>query len=172
MLPADFLSEISRDGFSICHGALSLSDVVALRDSLQSIGAASGVYGLRNLLQRSPTIRAAANSPHIKELVTAVLGPEARAVRAILFDKQPGANWGVGWHQDLTIAVKQRIETGGFSAWTVKDDVPHVQSPVEILERMLTLRLHLDAADEHNGALLVMPGTHARSPAGDLGGVR
>jgi ectoine hydroxylase-related dioxygenase (phytanoyl-CoA dioxygenase family) len=38
--------------------------------------------------------------------------------------------------------------------------VPHVQPPVEILERMITIRLHLDDCNEDNGALRVLPGTH------------
>jgi ectoine hydroxylase-related dioxygenase (phytanoyl-CoA dioxygenase family) len=162
LVPAGFRSEIDREGFSTCRGVLSPSDVAELKGSLKSTGATAGVYGLRNLLQRSPAIRAAAHSIRVTELVTAVLGAEARPVRAILFNKQPGANWGVGWHQDLTIAVKQRMEIAGFTAWTVKDGVPHVQPPVEILERMLTLRLHLDATDDDNGALIVLPGTHRR----------
>lgn len=162
MIPAGFLSDIDRSGFSICRGVLAPDDISELKDSLEAVGAVAGVYGLRNLLQRSPTMRAAAKSIQIMELVQAVLGTDARAVRAILFDKQPGANWGVGWHQDLTIAVRQRVEIEGFVAWTMKDGVPHVQPPVEILERMLTLRLHLDPADEDNGALIVAPGTHMR----------
>jgi ectoine hydroxylase-related dioxygenase (phytanoyl-CoA dioxygenase family) len=160
MVPPGFASEIDREGFSMCRGALASTTVAELKDALETMGAAAGRRGLRNLLQRSATIRAAAHSLQIAELVTAVLGTEARAVRAILFDKQPGANWGVGWHQDLTIAVKRRIDIEGFTAWTVKDGVPHVQPPVAILENMLTLRLHLDATDEDNGALIVMPGTH------------
>jgi len=38
--------------------------------------------------------------------------------------------------------------------------IPHVQPPVEFLQQMLTVRLHLDDADESNGALRVLPGTH------------
>ena len=52
------------------------------------------------------------------------------------------------WHQDLSIAVKERHEVAGFGPWSVKEGVP-VQPPVEILESMLTLRLHLD--DCHAG---------------------
>jgi ectoine hydroxylase-related dioxygenase (phytanoyl-CoA dioxygenase family) len=162
MLSTEYLSEIGRAGFCMCRGVLSVSDVAELTEALRSSDGTAGVYGLRNLLHRSPTIRSAANAPHIKALVTAVLGAGARAVRAIMFDKQPGANWGVGWHQDLTIAVKQRVEVEGFTAWTAKEEVPHVQPPVDILDRMLTLRLHLDATDEDNGALVVIPGSHAR----------
>jgi hypothetical protein len=54
------------------------------------------------------------------------------------------ANWKVAWHQDLTIAVRHRIEVPGFGPWSVKDGVPHVRSPIESLEQMLTVRLHLD----------------------------
>ena len=32
--------------------------------------------------------------------------------------------------------------------------------PVAVLERMLTVRIHLDDVDECNGALLVIPGSH------------
>jgi ectoine hydroxylase-related dioxygenase (phytanoyl-CoA dioxygenase family) len=42
----------------------------------------------------------------------------------------------------------------------VKDGIPHVQPPVNVLEEMLTIRLHLDDADETNGALRVTPGSH------------
>jgi hypothetical protein len=35
----------------------------------------------------------------------------------------------------------------------------HVYAPIELLQRMLILRLHLDACDEDRGA--VLPGTHA-----------
>jgi ectoine hydroxylase-related dioxygenase (phytanoyl-CoA dioxygenase family) len=120
-----------------------------------------GAYGRRNLLGRCPAVKAITEAPEIRGLVEPILGGRAFPVRALLFDKLPGANWGVAWHQDLTIAVKQRADVDGFSAWTVKDGVPHVQPPVGVLEGMLTLRLHLDEADEDNGALMVLPGTHA-----------
>lgn len=84
-----------------------------------------------------------------------------RAVRAIFFDKSPETNWLVTWHQDLTIAVREKREVDGFGPWSMKDGLPHVQPPAELLERMLTLRLHLDDADGENGALRVLPGTHA-----------
>jgi ectoine hydroxylase-related dioxygenase (phytanoyl-CoA dioxygenase family) len=38
--------------------------------------------------------------------------------------------------------------------------VHHVQAPVQLLEEMLTVRLHLDDCDESNGALRVIPGSH------------
>ena len=84
-------------------------------------------------------------------------------MRAIFFDKSPGANWLVSWHQDLTLALRARAEVPGFGPWSVKDGIPHVQPPVACLEEMLTVRVHLDDADEDNGALRVLPGTHRLS---------
>jgi len=81
-------------------------------------------------------------------------------MRGIYFDKRPETNWLVAWHQDLTLALKERVEVPGFGQWSMKDGVPHVQPPVELLEQMLTVRLHLDDADESNGALRVLAGTH------------
>jgi ectoine hydroxylase-related dioxygenase (phytanoyl-CoA dioxygenase family) len=42
----------------------------------------------------------------------------------------------------------------------VKDGVAHVQPPVEVLEQMLALRLHLDDCGPANGPLQVIPGSH------------
>jgi ectoine hydroxylase-related dioxygenase (phytanoyl-CoA dioxygenase family) len=99
----------------------------------------------------------------------AVLGPAARPVRAVMFDKTASTNWAVGWHQDRTIAVRARRDAPGFGPWTIKAGVPHVEPPFEILAGMITLRLHLDDCDADNAPLLVAPGSHrlGRVPAPD-----
>lgn len=84
----------------------------------------------------------------------------ARPVRGIFFDKVEGANWKVPWHQDVTIAVKERRDVPGFRGWSLKDGIPHVQPPVEVLEKMLTCRLSLDDCTPENGPLRVIPGSH------------
>jgi hypothetical protein len=152
-------SEIERQGFAFWRSALSSAIVVDLIGAIEAAGASGGVYGLRNLLRRSPRVREIAAM--LSSLVEPTLGAGAFPTRALLFDKLPRANWLVGWHQDLTIAVRERFESEGFRAWTIKDGVPHVQPPVSVLQNMLTLRLHLDRADAENGALIVLPGTHA-----------
>jgi ectoine hydroxylase-related dioxygenase (phytanoyl-CoA dioxygenase family) len=78
----------------------------------------------------------------------------------LLFDKPPEANWKVPWHQDLTIAVKEKRDTPGFGPWSIKAGVLHVQPPVAVLETMLAVRIHLDDCDESNGPLRVIPGSH------------
>jgi hypothetical protein len=88
------------------------------------------------------------------------LGPAARPVRTLLFNKTADRNWSLPWHQDRTIAVRARIDTPGFGNWTVKSGIQHVEPPVVLLERMLTLRLHLDDTGRDNAPLLISPGTH------------
>lgn len=105
-------------------------------------------------------------SPLIRTVAENILGQGAFLVRSILFDKSPGANWKVPWHQDLTIAVREKKDVPGFGPWSVKDGVIHVQPPAWVLERVITLRLHLDDCDESNGALKVLPGSHCQGKLG------
>ena len=104
-----------------------------------------------------PIVRELANSNAMLDLVLPHLPSEPKAVRAIYFDKSPAANWLVPWHQDLTIAVSSHVEVLGFGPWSVKEGIHHVQPPLECLEQMLAVRLHLDDTDGDNGALKVLP---------------
>jgi ectoine hydroxylase-related dioxygenase (phytanoyl-CoA dioxygenase family) len=60
----------------------------------------------------------------------------------------------------LTLALRASAEVPGFGPRSTKDGIPHVQPPAGLLQQMLTVRLHLDDADESNGALRVLPGSH------------
>lgn len=116
------------------------------------------VFARRNLLDLD-FVQSLLQQPEIMQLVSA-LSPDAIPVRAILFDKTGSANWTVPWHQDRSIMVARRADVPGFGPWSVKAGVVHVQPPVEILQQMFTLRLHLDACDSDNGPLRVIPDSH------------
>ena len=107
-----------------------------------------------------PSVLTLAQSKNLRSLVETVVGESARVVRGVYFDKQRDANWKVAWHQDLTIAVKERFDVEGFSGWSFKAGIQHVQPPASILEQMIAVRIHLDDADETNGCLRVIPGSH------------
>ena len=83
-------------------------------------------------------------------------------VKSIYFDKHETSNWFVTYHQDLTISVDKKIENKGFGPWTVKSNQFAVQPPLNILENIFTLRIHLDDANENNGALKVVPKSHLK----------
>ncbi|MEQ1650831.1 MAG: phytanoyl-CoA dioxygenase family protein, partial [Hyphomicrobiaceae bacterium] len=88
------------------------------------------------------------------------LGLQARAVRAVLFDKTAETNWALGWHQDRTIVVRDRFDVAGFGPWSRKSGLQHVEPPFSFLDRMVTLRAHLDPCDCDNAPLLIAPGSH------------
>ena len=96
----------------------------------------------------------------VGRLATDVLGPAARPVRALLFNKTAEANWIVPWHQDRTIAVRERREVEGFGPWSIKGGMQHVEPPFEILAGMVTVRVHLDDCGLDNAPLLIAPGSH------------
>jgi hypothetical protein len=103
-------------------------------------------------------------------LATTLLGPSARPVRAILFDKNADTNWALGWHQDRTIAVRERRDVVGFGPWSEKDGAIHAEPPYGLLRRMVTLRAHLDDCEADNAPLLIAPGSHdlGRIPVADV----
>jgi ectoine hydroxylase-related dioxygenase (phytanoyl-CoA dioxygenase family) len=117
-------------------------------------------FAIRKLLDVISEARYFASNQAIRNLVEPVLGSGARVVRGVFFDKTPEANWKIIWHQDTTIAVKEKREVAGYGPWSIKAGVFNVQPPASVLERMLTVRVHLDDADENNGALRVIPGSH------------
>jgi hypothetical protein len=156
---------VAIDGYAIAHSVISREIIVELIDTLaesarqEPIGLTDRAYAIRNLLGIDQ-VRRLANSPALRRLIEPHLGVGAHPVRGILFDKTRTANWKVAWHQDRSIAVKQRIEVPGYGPWSVKAGVQHVQPPIEVLDKMLTLRLHLDDCGEDNGPLCVIPGSH------------
>lgn len=157
--------QVEADGFAIQEGILTEPEIDGLIDAIERQQDGEGllrngkIYAVRNLLD-IPEISELAESPKVTELTMTVLGGNALAVRGILFDKIPEANWKVPWHQDVTIAVRAREDAEGFGPWSMKAGILHVQPPAQVLERMISLRLHLDACDESNGALRVIPGSH------------
>jgi Phytanoyl-CoA dioxygenase (PhyH) len=150
-------TSILNDGYQIIPEVLTSSEVEALQVSLRTLDVAPGH---RQLMRRVPAVGALAVSAKILDLVAGALGVGAFPVRSIFFDKTPTANSLVPWHQDITIAVSEQVDLPGYGPWSKKAGVLHVQPPIEVLESMLTVRLHLDDCDEANGALCIIPGSH------------
>ncbi|HXF39835.1 MAG TPA: phytanoyl-CoA dioxygenase family protein [Blastocatellia bacterium] len=160
-----YVDEISENGFAIVPDVINSEMILQLRQALAGVSSRNtsgreSSYGVRNLLYVVPAFRSLETHESVRALVDPIEGENASIVRSIFFDKTQQANWKVSWHQDLTIAVRHKVEMPGFTAWSVKAGIAHVQPPAAVLERVLTIRLHLDHTDEANGALVVLPGTH------------
>jgi hypothetical protein len=158
-------NQIGSEGYATQEGVLSEHEVEELIHAIEQRQDGEGlqrrgrIFAVRNLLDLAE-IRRLADSTPVRDLVRAILGDEAFPVRGILFDKIPEANWKVPWHQDVTIAVQERRDIEGYGPWSTKAGILHVQPPASVLEKMVSIRLHLDACDELNGALHVIPKSH------------
>jgi ectoine hydroxylase-related dioxygenase (phytanoyl-CoA dioxygenase family) len=151
-------AQIEVEGWWVAAGVVEVGLLDQVAAELPAVGLRRG--GIRDLLSASPGVGRLAEHPGVCEIAGKVLGPECFVVRALLFDKTPETNWKVAWHQDLTIAVARRIDVAGYGPWSTKGDVVHVQPPVEVLERMLAVRIHLDDCGPENGPVRVLPGSH------------
>lgn len=99
-------------------------------------------------------------STSIPDAVRAVLGPDARPVRAFWLDKTPEENWAIPWHQDTTFALADALEVPGFQGWRNKAHFYEAQAPGDLVGQMLATRLHLDDVGPTQGCLKVLPGSH------------
>lgn len=177
---SESLSDWHRNGYAIVPDVLTAETVDRLlmlvetarrrEDRAEAVANRSGVYALRNLTDVIPEILLLLQLPSVQRILQNILSAPAFLVRSTLFDKTVGANWGVFWHQDLSIAVCERYEVPGFRAWTKKAGVVSVQPPAELMSRIVAVRLHLDDCTINNGALRVLPGTHisGRLDAGEV----
>lgn len=165
-------SAIEEHGYALLRGAFTPAEATALaaeieaalaqvNDEAVALRNRAGVFGARNVLEVAPAAAEAWKRPLLIALLKEVLGNDVGLVRGLYFDKPPARSWSLPWHQDLTIAV---VEHGGpsrhFAKPTIKAGVPHVEASAEILQQMLTLRIHLDDVTDENGPLEVLPGTH------------
>lgn len=157
------MSALRDQGYRLVPSVFDAEEVSRLRDEADRVSAEAGTACVRNLCRRSPLFREIAEG----ERLAALIGAGLRPVRGILFDKTAAENWSVSWHQDLTISVERRVDVPAYGPWSLKDGVVHTQSPASLLERMLTIRIHLDDTPAENGALHVIPGSHRNGRLGD-----
>lgn len=66
--------------------------------------------------------------------------------------------------------MRARRDVSGYGIWSRKQGIEHVEPPFAVIERMATLRVHLDDVPAGNAPLLVAPGSHrlGRVPEGEI----
>lgn len=166
----DHLSLLRNQGYVILRQVFDDKALGQLRSTVTTLAnrdaeavrqRQGGVYAARNLLELCPEVVTLWRVPVLTRFVRETLGEQAGLVRGLYFDKPPQQTWALPWHKDVKIAVRTPSkESERYSKIRPRVGVPHCEPPVEVLERMLTLRIHLDAATEENGPLQVLPGSH------------
>ncbi len=147
-------------GFELIEGFIAPLQIAALLELLVTLEVPPLRGGLRRIDQLIPQVAKLAKSEKLIELAQVRLAGKPKLVRAIYFNKSPENNWLVAWHQDKTVAVTDRFADDQWGPWSKKAGVWHVQPPLNVLENMITIRIHLDDTFSANGCLKIIPGSH------------
>jgi ectoine hydroxylase-related dioxygenase (phytanoyl-CoA dioxygenase family) len=150
---------IERHGFAILLDILSSEEIDELSKQLEGPDLRRNRAGIRHALGLAP-VAAIARGQKLMKIAKDILGNEALPIRATLFDKSPLSNWLVVWHQDTALPLRERREKTGWGPWSVKDGVNYAHAPMQALQNVLALRVHLDDSTASNGPLRVLPDTH------------
>jgi ectoine hydroxylase-related dioxygenase (phytanoyl-CoA dioxygenase family) len=162
-------NNILENGFTIFRDIFSEEDIDKISDHIQNIDTSKetfrkseDLFAIRQFLKEIPGINELIFNDKIKAIIKEIFGEKYFVVKSIYFDKPEKSNWYVAYHQDLTISVDKKLQLENFGPWTTKQNQFAVQPPLNILENIFTIRIHLDDTDEHNGALKVVPKSHAK----------
>ena len=150
----------SDDGYELITSFLDPEQLVKLSSEIRSVELSRGTAGVRNAQVKYPCVGELCSSSQVLDIAASFLHSTPTLVRAILFNKTKSSNWLVPWHQDRTVAVSIKFKAKGWGPWSEKDGMLHVQPPIEVLNSMVTFRIHLDATSAKNGCLSVAPGSH------------
>ncbi len=149
--------QFHEEGFVTLPCVIEEAECDAAIEGLRSIPRRSA--GTRNLLSRS-WCRTIAASLKSNPAIAALLPSEAVATQCTLFDKSPDMNWSVTLHQDLSIAVLERVDDPACFGWSEKEGVLYTQPPASVIASLVAVRVHLDECTTENGPLRVIPGSH------------
>lgn len=150
-------TEFTTQGFALAPQVLTAAECETVGYRLAGVSADSA--GTRCLLSQAWCQALAATvrgNPSVAQWVPA----DFAAVQCTYFEKSTSRNWLVPVHQDLSIPVAARVAHAGLSGWSEKEGSLYVQPPVELLEQLVAVRLHIDACSASDGPLRVVPGSH------------
>jgi ectoine hydroxylase-related dioxygenase (phytanoyl-CoA dioxygenase family) len=147
-------------GFEVIERLIAPEQTASLLELLTLLEVPPLRGGLRRIDQLIPQVAELAKSQILLSVAQSRLVGTPKLVRAIYFDKSPENNWLVTWHQDKTVAVTEKFEDDQWGPWSKKAGIWHVQPPLNVLENMITIRIHLDDATSANGCLKIIPGSH------------
>ena len=167
--PKIMKEEILNQGFAIVDNVFTDEEIDDLLLSISQADTSkptfrktTDLFAIRQFLKEVPTAIDKVFTDKLNNLISELFGDEYFVVKSIYFDKPENSNWFVSYHQDLTISVDKKLELKGFSSWTTKQNQFAVQPPLDVLQKVVTVRIHLDETDENNGALKVVPKSHLK----------
>lgn len=104
---------VAEDGYAVLPGIFPAGQMEVVSGDILQSSAQRSRAGIRHAM-RLNAVASIANSPQLTEIACTILGKMAFPYRATVFEKSPGSNWLVVWHQDTALPVFSRIELAGW----------------------------------------------------------
>ncbi|MFK7982094.1 MAG: phytanoyl-CoA dioxygenase family protein [Saprospiraceae bacterium] len=152
--------KLDKQGFVTLPAVFSEKVIDTLLKLIKASKSTQNNFAIRQFFETVPEAKQVVFNTAFQAFLKQNIGENYFLIKAIYFDKPPAANWIVPWHQDLTITTNQKVLHAGYAKWRLKNGVHYVHPPIEILENIVTIRIHLDNCSLENGALSVIPGSH------------
>jgi Phytanoyl-CoA dioxygenase (PhyH) len=149
--------ELAEHGFALISQLLTEDQCEAVAAHLTRNQ--SDAAGTRRMLSQ-PWCQLLARTLQQHPALSELLPAGFVAVQCTYFEKSISQNWLVAMHQDLTIPVAVRVDHHALGVWSEKEGVIHVQAPIELLEQLVAVRIHIDGCGINDGPLRVIPGSH------------
>jgi ectoine hydroxylase-related dioxygenase (phytanoyl-CoA dioxygenase family) len=163
------IEKFQENGYTVINQVYSNEEVDKILFAIGQLNSnkdtfrkSADLFAIRQFLKELPSSIDIIFNNTLSTILRGLLGNKYFVVKSIYFDKPSSSNWFVSYHQDLTISVDKKGNQPGFNNWTVKQNQFSVQPPVDILENIVTVRIHLDDTDENNGALKVIAKSHLK----------
>lgn len=148
--------KFAQEGYVLVPALFSAAEC----DSLASLHVqTTASVGSRNLLQYQ-WCEELARRIQVQLAALMLMPADHAAVQCTYFEKSADRNWLVPVHQDLCVPVAERIDDTSLCNWSEKDGMIFVQPPIDLLEQLVAVRLHLDPCGADDGPLRVIPGSH------------
>jgi hypothetical protein len=109
-----------REGFRISPQVFDAGEVDEFARRLAAAPLSRSRAGVRHLL-KFETVCELGRDSRMMQLAAAALGGTPFLFGARLFDKSPGANWLVSWHQDTALPLAERRDHAGWGPWSAMD---------------------------------------------------
>jgi ectoine hydroxylase-related dioxygenase (phytanoyl-CoA dioxygenase family) len=149
---------ICDSGFEIEEAVFSAEECDVLLIRLAESSNSGGRAGRRHLMSNR-AVKELAHDERLLRIAQSALGGSAVPYRATLFSKSSDANWLIPWHQDTALALATRIASPEWQSWSNKLGILYAHAPTWALNRVIALRVHLEASTCQNGPLRVIPGS-------------
>jgi hypothetical protein len=113
-------------GHAIVDDIFARTDMERVLARLSSAAFERTRAGARHM-RAVPVVGDLARDPRMVAMASEFVGPGAIPFRATLFDKSPGANWSVVWHQDTALPLRERFQDATWGPWSSKAGVLYAQ---------------------------------------------